>query len=170
MMRKIACLAGLLVLLTGCSTPAWETVEDFLPSQPVSGWLETAYEIRIGLPEQAELTWEAEGCKLYEAGDLEIETDTFLASGLDSAVRRLSGYEAERVSILQTKRFDLPEYQFAWYSQTGEGGRLCRADLVIDGTVCYAVVCSAPEDAGNLLEEETRQVFASFGLSDGEQV
>lgn len=169
-MRKIACLACALVLLTGCSVPAWETVEDFLPSQPVSGWMETAYEIQIGLPEQAALTWETGGCKLYEAGNLEIETDTFLASGLNSAVRHLTGYEAEQVSILQTERFDLPEYQFAWYSQTEEGGQMCRADLVMDGTVCYAVVCRAPEDAGNVLGEEVRQVFSSFGLSDREMV
>lgn len=169
-MRKIACLLCSLALLTGCSVPVWETVEDFQPSQPVSGWMETAYEIQIGLQEQPELIWETAGCKLYEAGNLEIETDVFLSSGLDSAVRRLTGYEVEQISILQTERFALPEYQFAWYSQTEEGGQMCRADLVMDGMVCYAVVCRVPEDQGNTMSEEVRQVFSGFGLSGKEAV
>lgn len=168
---KLACLLCVLLVLTGCSAiPTWETVEDMVPSVPASAWQEEAYVIQAGLPAGAALTAESVGCKIYEAGDMEIETTTFLSSDLNSAVKRLSGYEADRVSILQTSRFGMPEYRFAWYSQTAEGGRLYQTDLVMDDAVCYAVVCSMPEDAGGSFTEEVRPVFAAFGLSEGEMV
>lgn len=163
-------LVCLVLMLTGCSvhTAGWETVEDFVPTATETND-SPLYAISVGLPDAA-LTDEAEGCRRYETGTLQVETSTFLASDVNSAVRHLSGYEAERLTILQTSRFDLPEYQFAWYSQTEEGGRLCRADLVMDGMNCYAVVCSAPEEAGEGSWTEARKVFAAFGLSPAESV
>ena len=166
---KIICLLCVFLLLTGCGTvPVWETVEDFMPTIPTSTWLDESYAIQIGLPEHAKLTWQTDTCSLYEAETIEIMTETFLASDLNTAVRHLSGYEAENLLILETTRFDLPEYQFAWYTQTAEGGSLCRADLVMDGSTCYAVVCTSPEGENTM--DTIRQVFSTFGLSDREMV
>lgn len=166
---KLICLLCVLLLLTGCSTvPVWETVDDFSPAIPASTWLDEAYAIQIGLPDHAELTWQTDTCTLYEAETMQIMTETFLASDLNTAVRHLSGYDAENLLILETTRFDLPEYQFAWYTQTAEGGNLCRADLVMDGSTCYAVVCTAPEGENTM--DTTRQVFSTFGLSHREAV
>ena len=155
----------LLLFLTGCGVQAetWETVEDNIV--PVVA----DYDVTVGLPEDA-LTDRTENCCRYETENLLVETSTFQASSLDDAVRYLSGFEAEKLTILQTARFDLPEYQFAWYCQTSEGGRLCRADLVMDGTTCYGVVCSFPEEAGEAAWAEARQVFSAFGLSPAEAV
>ena len=166
-MKTVCLVLMILLLLTGCgAAPVWETVEDFVPEVPVSAWQEDARTVQIRVPEGTVLAEAADGYQLYEAGELLIETSTFLASDLDTAVRRLSGYERDRLMILQTTKFDLPEYQFAWYSQTEEGGRLCRADLVMDGMTCYAVVCSTPEAAGDSYDTQSRQVFASFDLSE----
>ena len=172
MMKKV-CLIGLMVwLLAGCAAPVWETVEDVLPAVETAAWQETAYTIQLGLPEGAVLTEETETCRLYTTpGDnLEIQTETFLASGLDDAVRHLSGMSAENLTILKTQRFSLPEYQFVWYAQSEEGGWLCRADLVIDGLDCYAVVCRSRESGGNDREQTIRQVFSTFGLFRDEGV
>ncbi len=166
---KLLCMFLCVFCLSGCSAvPAWETVEDFAPDIPVSSWQSDTYAITVALPEDAQLIGETDTAQLYQAGDCEIETTTFLAADLNTAVKYLSGYESDRVTIIQTTRFDLPEYQFAWYTQTAEGGKLCRADVVMDDTVCYAVVCTAPEDVP--FPEETRQVFATFGLSAPEPV
>ena len=101
---------------------------------------------------------------------MEVETRTFLTSGLDSAVSMVSGFEAEKLTILKTTRFDMPEYQFAWAAQTEQGMRLYRADLVLDGMTCYAVVCSHSEDVGTGCDTQIRQVFSSFGLFTDEGV
>lgn len=164
---KMICLILLIcVLLSGCGTAAvWETVDDFMPEVPASSWLDEAQVIEITLPSNAVLAEEGEGCRLYEADGLQVETNTFLASDLRAAVKHLSGYEEDQMMILQMERDGLPEYQFAWYAQTEEGGRLYRADLVMEGMTCYAVVCSTPEEAGDAYEIQSRQVFASFTLS-----
>ncbi len=173
-MKIVSCLLLLSMLLCGCAAaePTWETVDDVLPSDPVSAWQEEAYTITIGVPAQTELLATSNGWKLYaaESGDYEIQTGTFLASSLDSAVRQLSGYDAGRLLIVETTRFDLPEYQFAWYSDGEEGGRLSQADLVMDGYRCYAVVCSRAEAAGSAYDSSIRQVFSSFGLHYDEGV
>lgn len=110
------------------------------------------------------------GGKVYGVnGDYRIETSVFLASGLDSAVHQLSGLDAHGLTIVETVRFDLPEYHFAWYDGSGEG-LLRQADLVLDGETCYAVVCSRTEAAGPEGDAMTRSVFSSFGLYRDEGV
>lgn len=172
-MRFVSVLVLLSLLLTGCGSGfVWEQVQDEMPSQQVGCWQEEAYILRIGMPANMALTEEAEGVSFYETEDgaCQAEMRTFLASDLNTAVRELSGFEADRLTVLKTTRFDLPMYRFAWYCQTAEGGRLCQAMLVMDGSVCYAAVCSTAEEAGDRYREEIRQVFAGFGLSDGERL
>lgn len=165
-MKQVVCLICLL-LLTGCSGPVWETVNDTIPQEPVAVWQEQVYELQVGVPEEAQLMLQSTDGSLHstENGELEVETRTFLASDLDHAVRILSGYSAEELTVLGTMRFSLPEYQFAWVSQTDQGARLFRADLIMDGTCCYAVICSSLEDAGDLYAFQARKVFSSFGLA-----
>ena len=167
------CLVCLLVLLlSACAAPVWETVKDEIPAVAVSAGEDDSYTIQVGVPENLSLCEERNGWQLYAAQDgaLEVETRTFLTSGLDSAVRMVSGFEAEKLTILKTTRFDMPEYQFAWAAQTEQGMRLYRADLVLDGMTCYAVVCSHSEDVGTGCDTQIRQVFSSFGLFTDEGV
>ena len=168
-MKTIVLICLLALVLSGCGTaPVWEQVTDGELTQPVGLWQEDAYDLTIGVPEELSLTESQPGLALYETqnGDWSIRTQTFLASDLNTAVKYLSGYEADKLTVLQTTRFDLPEYRFVWYTQTGEGGRVCRGDLVMDGNVCYAVVSSVTETASHGYEEKLQQVFSSFGLSE----
>ena len=153
------------MMLTGCSAkPVWETVEDVIPAdvQRVQ-----SYEISLDLP-LTYLGGSGDDC-LYQSGSVEVQTTAFYAADLDAAVRQLSGFSAEQLSIVKTLRDTLPEYQFAWYSETEEGGRLFRADLMMDGTACYAVVCSAAETSEGF-HEQARTVFSAFMLSDPEKI
>ena len=166
-MKRLGWLLGVVLMLTGCSGPVWETVNDVVLQEQVPVWQEEAYELQLGVPEEAALLLENDVCSLYSTanGELEVETITFLASGLESAVKTVSGFSAEDLTILRTSRFDLPEYQFAWVSQTEQGARLYRADVIMDGMRCYAVVCSSLENAGDYYAFQARQVFSTFGLS-----
>ena len=161
---RIVCLLCLILTLAGCAAPVWETVEDFVPAEPAGLWQEDAYCIEIGVPEGIALTEQSPTGCLYEGEQMTVETMTFLSSDYHGAVEQISGFSSDRLHILQTDRFGMPEYQFAWVSQAEEGARLHRADLVMDGTVCYAVVCTVPE--GTAAMEEVSAVFSTFGLSD----
>ena len=166
------CLGLVFLLLSGCAAPAWETVTDEIPAVAVSSWMEDAYSVQFGVPASASLLEERAGWQVYgtENGELEIETRTFLTSGLESAVRTVSGFESDELTILQTARFGMPQYQFAWVAQTEQGSRLYRANLVLNDTECYAVICSRPEEAGSRYDQEIRRVFSSFGLYTDEGV
>ena len=164
-MKSAVCFV-LLMMLSGCAMPVWETVEDTHPVVPVASWQEEAYEIEIGVPSDLALQEESADWQLYATADgtFEVETRRFLASDLDDAVRTLSGYASDQLTILKTTRFDLPEYQFAWLALTEQGSRVYRAKLVMNELDCYAVVCSRAETAGTAYEEPMRQVFSTFGL------
>jgi len=166
-MKRVGCLVCLFTLLTGCGQPVWETVNDIVLSEPVKAWQEEAYVMQLGVPEEAKLILENDSGCIYSTAnaELEIETRTFLASGLEHAVKTVSGFSQDELTILQTTRFDLPEYQFAWVSQTEQGARLYRADLIMDGTSCYCVVCSNLENTDDYYAFQARQVFSTFGLS-----
>ncbi len=169
-MKVILVVGMLLIFLTGCGvqTAQWETIGDFTPEMD-SILASELYGITTALPETA-ITDSSENRRCYELNDLQIEVSTFFASDAETAIKNLSGFSMDKLTVLQTERFSMPEYQFAWFSQTEEGGRLCRADLVMDGMVCYSIVCSAAEDAGDTVWEEATQVFSSFGLSPAKKV
>ena len=171
-MKKGIAMCLLLVFLTGCSSPVWETVDDVSADAATVSGTDAAYRIETSLPQGMELLGQTDGWSIYSNADgtMEVETRTFPASDIAAAVKLLSGRDPEYLNVLQTERFGLPEYQFAWVSQTECGQQLHRADLVIDGTDCYAIVCSTLEQAGNAYSDEVRQVIAAFGLYSDEGV
>lgn len=159
-----------LALLAGCSGPVWETVDDQLPQGDVAVWQEEAYAVRAALPEGAVLLEETDGraCYRVEETGLEIEELVFLAWNQDAAVRYVSGREPDTLTVLETTRFGLPQSQFAWYDV--DAGRVCRADVILDGTTAYALVCSLPALQGADLAQTAQPVFGSFGLYTDEGV
>ena len=171
-MKKGLVLLLVLLVLSGCSAPVWETVEDIAPAVPTASMENETYTIEIGVPSSMKLLEAKDGWHIFSTdhGEFEVETRTFLASGVADAVKTLSGYSMEQLTVLETERFDLPEYQFVWLTQTEQGTRLCRADLVVDGMECYAVVCSTMETAGDLYEKDIRRTIATFGLFTDEGV
>ena len=164
-MKKLICLLPLL-FLTGCSRPAWETVCDTIPSVAALAQDSCAYSISLGMPQELQLAEQDGRTAIYSTaqGEMEVRTETFFASSSETAISYLTAMEPDALTVLRTERFDLPEYQFVWLSATEQGTRLNRADLVMDGMDCYAVVCSTLEQCGNTYDDAMRQVLSTFGL------
>ncbi len=142
-----------------------ETVED-----EISVFSEDSFmEISVFVP-QEEGTIQLSAAPESFTGDDEnyhIQTRRLLASSAESALRQLTGNAA--VTVLQTSRFQLPEYRFAWTEQGAE--TLCyRGRMVQDGDVFYAVLFGVKESAGNKYDSLMAQVFSSFGLYVDEEV
>ncbi len=163
-MKKWFCILLAFLFMSGCGgpQPVMETVTDDM-AQTVS--YQPEYEILIYIPqdvtvlsEDAAGTWEV---YLHKDGDYRIETKTLFADTAQSAIRQITGLNAEELTVLETKRFDLPEYRFVWFSE----GSNHRADLVQDGEQFYCVIFSTAEAVGNSCKEIMTQVFASFGIS-----
>ena len=170
-MKKLLVLVGIVGMLTGCGAePTWEYVQDRIMPEEVVCWQQEAYTISLGIPQDCELLEEELGRSVYGKDDLKVEKRVFLTSGKENAIKAVSGLDASQLTVMETTRFGMPEYQFAWYQEQEQGGRLCRADLIVHDQECYAVICSSDVEVGNAHEQEIRQVFSSFGLYTAEGI
>ena len=169
-MRKFAVIlfAVLILALGGCSaeTVAWETVNDTIE---VSAELsEPAYTITFEVPGDAvRQTFAcAQNREVYEQadGDYEIVAEVLQNSSIESAAKTLSGFDSKHLILMRTTRFGMPEYQFAWYSLGENGGRLCRAAILVDDLDCYCLSFAANEDCVGTYNSTMEQVFATMGL------
>lgn len=167
-MKRLAVLFPLLFLLTACSSTAavWETVNDELapPAEP------EVYSVFVPLGFEADfIADKVHGEAVYtsENGDYTVTTKSFLATGLDSAVRQLTGFEASQLQLQKTQRHGLPEYRFAWYS-ADSGGRVCRGGLLQDGSRWYACVFAVDENAGGRYTKLIAEAFRHISLSRSE--
>lgn len=163
MKKWYAGLAALLVLsLAGCAVkaPVWETVDDAVP---VSAQ-EAGYTLTFAVPEDATPSEQCTDARMVceqADGDYEIVSETIPAASLADAVRALSGFDEEKLGIVRTSCGGLPGYQLAWYDGGEEGGRFCRAELVMDGNFCHAVTFSVREGLGNRYDSTAEALFAS---------
>ena len=171
-MKKVMLFAALLLLLSGCGRSSWETISDPPSAVAVSSWTEPVETIAVQVPDEAKLLETMGTWCIYatDAGDLEIETRTVLASSLDSAVCALSGFRANDLDILNLQNGDKNDYRFAWVTSSDEGNRVCQARVIQNGTLWHAVVCSVAEEAGNVYKDQIRDVFATAYICSGEGV
>ena len=174
-MKRCACVLAVLTalaVLAGCSAPVtvWETVDDEVVE--ASGPLEEPYIITFGVPRDVSEPVTDGGRSLYvqEDGDYEILSDVFTAPNRDEAIRAVSGYEPSALTVLETERFGLPEYQFSWVSTSDEGTFVSQAALVEDGSYYYALVFSVREELGNQYDDCAEAVFSSFGVYGNEMI
>ena len=173
-MKKWTVLICLLpLLLSGCAAgPPAEKGEPPPEAVPASAEAEPQNFILFGVPADAEIVLRETGGRcvyVQEAGDYEIVSDILPTGDLDEAVRLLTGFGPEKLDILETRRFGLPEYRFAWASASDGGGFVSRASLIRDGGSCYALIFSVREGLGTAYDECADAVFASFGLCGDEQ-
>lgn len=165
-MKWIVLLLGIM-LLGGCAVQpeVRETIEDCMPEY-IETWTEKSYDLIFGVPEEVSVTFSKDDWTCYEStdGSLEIYTVKLLSASLESAVKLLSGIDADEVSIIETSRFSLPEYKFCWCANTDDGARVYYADIVIDDIYTYGLLCSAPEECWKDCDQKAQAVFSSFGL------
>ena len=170
------CMAVCAVMLCACTAPvqtAWETVDDEIVAD-CAVWQEDAMTICFDVPADAVEQHYAHGGtrQVYSAEDgaYEIVSEILLDASVDSVVRTLTGFAPERIAVVETAIGDLREYRFAWYAGGDEGGRLYRADAVLDEPYCYVLLFSSSEQSGTTYDSTAASVFASMALTSGDEV
>ena len=168
----ILAAAVLAAACCGCAaTTTWETVDDEIVE--ASGPAEEPYIITFGVPSDVDAMPLTDGNRsLYvqEDGDYEILSDVVTAPNHLAAIEQVSGFAAEELDVLETTRFGLPEYRFAWVSESDEGSYVSQAAVVEDGSYYYALVFSVREEAGNAYQDCAEAVFSSFGIYGNEML
>lgn len=163
-----------LFCLWGCGKTeqtAVETVGDDLSLQTSLGE-EMLYDISIYVPSDVtqQTSDPASNVQVYahESGEYEIYTQRLIAPSEESAIRQLTGRQKDELTVIRTQRFNLPEYRFAWFDD--KSGQSCRADMVQDGDVFYAVVFAVDQACSMDYRPVMAEVFSTFGLNSDEGV
>jgi len=119
-------------------------------------------EISVRLPEKMVMpVLEQEGRKLYLAEDYEIILETLDSGNLDATIRTITGYDSERLTVIQSRQGDAERYDFVWTAAGERGGRLGRGAILDDGSYHYCL--AALRDAEDPLIV-WQDVFDSFSL------
>ncbi len=164
MLKKCLILAGMLLMLTGCG--AQETLETLSDEyiQPVSA---PVWQMILDVPQDASVTvLEGEDAgKIYLCDGYTVTVQTMESGDLQKALRTLTGYEKEELTLMQTLQDGAKRYECVW-AAAGEGedqvGRVCLLD---DGNYIYAVTAMAGESKSGELMDAWQELFDSFRLA-----
>lgn len=161
---KIICIFILLsALLTGCTQPALETVNDVHVTQPP----EEPLTIHVQLPQDAaEAVMESgEGARLYLCDGYELRLQTVSAGSLDEVLRTVTGYGEDRLTVMKTKDGSFDRYDCVWCSAGEEGELVGRTAILSGGGYYYCVSALAKSEDAYALQETWQQVLESVEVS-----
>ena len=161
-MKKIFLFLMLPVLLAGCaSEPVMETVGDE-QVQPVAA---TMHQVLVELPkEAASPAMETEAGRLYICDSFTVSQQTFDGGDLTKTVKSVSGFEPERLKIMQTNWDNAKRYDFVWTAAGENETQVCRACILDDGNYHYVLTATTDASNGGQLQSVWREMFDSFRL------
>lgn len=162
-MRKLF-LIGLALALVLCGCGAKETLETIADDIPVESVLGQMREISVRLPDGAvSPVLKSEAEQLYLSEDYEILVQTCPAGNLNDTIRKLTGFDKEQLTVMETEQDGAKRYDFVWAAAGEDGERLGRAAVLDDGSYHYCL--SVLRDAqGKKSQVVWSEVFSSFGL------
>lgn len=166
-MLKKWLLVFLCLLLTGCSAATFETLGD-IPHQQVAA--PTPRKVVLQMPENSvQAVWSQEGDTMYLCENYTVYLQTFPGGDLNDTIRQLSGFERDRVRLMETRCADHSRYEWVWIS-AGEGGdTVNRCAVLSDGDFHYALTISADTATAGVLAEEWNGLMSSFCLEEKAQ-
>ena len=142
-------MAALLLSFAGCRTEeTLETVADDLV-QPV-------------MAQPGRISVELPGETALPAMDYEIQVQTMEAGDLNQTVRSLSGQEKEDLTVMQTWRDGMEQYEFVWAAAGESGDQLGRALILDDGNYHYCLCVLRNASDARKTQIDWDQVFSSF--------
>lgn len=160
-MRKLISMLFAALLLCGCGArETFETLSDaYVPEE------EIAQTPVVSLPREAVLeTLYADGGRLYLCDGYTVAVQTLPGGDLQRTVKEISGYEKEKIQLVETKQDTLTRYHMVW-TCAGEGGdSVARAVIVDDGSYHYAVTVMADAQKAGALSDTLQEILNSVTL------
>lgn len=162
MKKYLICLI-LPLLLCGCGAEeTFETVADELV-MPV---MAQPRQVTVRLPDDAVTpVLESDTEQIYLCQDYEIVMEIVESGDLSATIQSISGYEKDKLTIMETFSDGVSRYEFVWASAGEDGDRLGRAVILDDGDYHYCI--SVLRDASTTKTSQIvwEDVFSSFELT-----
>ena len=151
----------LAALITGCSTPVYETMGSVVH---VGQQEDTPRSVLLDIPQEATVLTVSGTDMLYACDGYTMSLQNLPAGDLAATVQTLSGYSPDRLTVVQSRCGDHDRYDWVWVA-AGEGGDvLCRAAVLDDGKFHYSLCVMAQAGAVPDLSQNWNDLFASFCL------
>ena len=163
-MKKIVWILAVVLCFAGCADmtePVMETVADGIV-EPVAA---EPKPMAVWLPDDAAAQTMAEGetGECYTWGASELRIQTLDGGDILSTLRKLTGLDPERLTVMEYERDGVQFYQTVW-SMTGEEGvSLGRCMVADDGNYHYCISLVSPEDTD--VADDYARICASLDLS-----
>lgn len=163
-MKKIGVLIlVVLMLMCGCTAKGnFEGVSDVLGQQEPA----VPRQIRLRLPQEAAAQVIAgDAGTLYLCDGYEVAVQTLPGGDLQHTLRELTGYDKDRLTLLETPQQIGTRYDFVWTAAGEAGDIVARASVLDDGSFHYCLTATASADVSGALTDSWQAIFASYGLS-----
>ena len=161
-MKKWMVLLIICALLSGCrAEETFETLADEIfaveavPRQVIMDMP----------PEAAAPASESEEGKIYICDGYEITVQTLEGGDLDATLRAISGYDREKLTVMESQQGDWKRYDLVWACAGEEGERIGRGAVLDDGNFHYALCVLSDSDRIEDYEQVWEALFASYTLS-----
>jgi len=163
LLKKIAAMVFCAVLLCGCAAEeTYETIADELAVPAMA----QPREMLADLPNDAvSPVFSGEASQLYVSEGYEMVLETVASGDLRATIRSISGYEKEKLTVLETMQGDTARYEFVWVSAGEKGDRLGRAVILDDGNYHYCMSVLRDADMETKSQIVWDEVFGSFSLT-----
>lgn len=166
-MKKAVCFLALLMVLSGCSAPVYETMGNVVHVGQNNA---VPRQIVLSLPADASVLTASGTDMLYTCTDYTMSLQTFHSGDLPATVRTLSGHEPAQLTIMQSQCNDHSRYDWVWVAAGEEGDVLCRAAVLDDGNFHYSLCVFANADDAAELTSVWNELFRSFCLDTQQEV
>ena len=169
-MKRMIMISLLLALLTGCAAP--QAIDVFTVDDELVQETAAPFSITFAVPTDAVLTVSSDDGlqKDYTAEDGRYSIRTEVRPGIDAkqAMLDMTGFSAEELSPIKTRRMGMTQYRFSWCSGDDGGVSICTGAVLEDQDACYCLSFSTPEGCSKECRALQMQVMDSFSLFEDE--
>ena len=96
----------------------------------------------------------------------EILEQCFAAESLNEATKTVSGFDADRIGLVETTQDDYKRYDLSW-TCAGETQQVCRGTILYDGNYYYSLTFACAEDSAQEHLTAGEEMLKTFELTQG---
>lgn len=161
-MKKLGIIVLVMIMLTGCSAAqTFETLSDaYSPQEPAQ-----QRNVLLTLPDEAAAqVISSDNGTLYLCDGYEVVQQILPSGDLSATLLELTGYEKDRLTIVETGLTSAARYECVWTAAGEAGDIVARAAVLDDGCYHYCLTVMANAESAGKLQEVWQSIFISYGL------
>ena len=162
-MKKLCLVIFCVLMLSACS--AVETMET-IGDEGVTPVMGEAGQVQLTLPdlEDAQVIDNGMGSRIYLFDGFCVTVQTLDGGNMDKTLEIVSGFDADKLSLLKTEQKDYTQICCAWSSAGEQEEQLCRVVVMDDGRYHYAVTVMA-DSSGVAAQPDLWEILDTVELS-----